>query len=606
MESQHKMIRTIGTVFSLLSQRERVRGAAVVAILILASLAEVLAIASVLPFMTALTATEELERNVVFQSILRAVNLDQTAGLTALTGLIALTAIFVAAILRTFSIYTINIFSQNLRMSIGNRSLAKLLDQPYSFYSEMHSAALAKKVLYDVDQLTNLFLVPFSRVVAQVFVATAIATLLFVVNPLLTIVVALVIGSMYFVAHIVTSRLVSRLSYEASHASSARFKIASEAFGGIKELKVFGAANWFKDAFVHPSQIVTRNQGINATLSEAPRYVIETVTIGAIVLAVVLIDSGGESTGQTLSAALPTIGLMIFAGYRLLPAAQLIFQGLNAIKFSHPFVESIHDVYQLVGKETDSTESEEKLRLQTSLTLENVSFSHQRKGGGVSGVSMTISQGSFVGIAGATGSGKTTLIDLILGLHLPSSGAIYVDGVKLEGSHLCRWRRSLALVPQRIQLLDTTVAQNIAFGCSAEALDMRLVQNCADLAQIGDEIAQLPDGFDTVVGENGRNFSGGQQQRLGIARALYRCPSVLVLDEATSALDNRTEHLVLDAIANLRPKITVIAIAHRVEFLKACDVVFLMRDGELIGRGRYDELIDNNAEFRNLIMSTLD
>lgn len=600
------MFKTLKLVAMLLLRRERIGSAWVLAVLALASLAEMLGIASVMPFLTALSEPEALSQNGSMSIIGHYLAIGNQADNITTLGLVTLGAIVFAAVVRTLAVLAINHYSQKLRMNIGNRALDKLLHQPYFFYSTKNSSELSKKILYDIDQLTNLFFIPFARVVAQTFTAVAVLSLMVFINPFATLTAFFFIVLIYASVYLMTSRIVHILSYQASEANSERFKIVAEAFGGIRELKVFAAEAWFRSAFKSPSAVLTRNQSINATLSEAPRFLIETIAFSGIIVWVILVVHFSGLEGGALAETIPTIGIMVFAGYRILPAAQQIYQGLNAIKFSKPFVQSVYEIIMLDVKTVEMpTDGGGLENLRSQIKLSEVSFHYDGDAGkGLQDFSLTIPAGSTIGFAGATGAGKTTLIDLILGLQFPQKGAIYFDDLRLSEVTLGRWRKLVSLVPQRIHFLDASIAQNVAFGCPADLIDRELVWHCLAVAKLDNEVGRLPYGCDTLIGEAGGKLSGGQLQRIGIARALYRRPSVLILDEATSALDNLTEDRILKSLAHCEPKMTIITIAHRVESLKACEMVYFMEDGQLLACGTFENLIENNQKFRNLVKET--
>jgi ABC-type multidrug transport system fused ATPase/permease subunit len=301
---------------------------------------------------------------------------------------------------------------------------------------------------------------------------------------------------------------------------------------------------------------------------------------------------------------IPTMGLYLLASYRLVPALQQIYQDMTMIKSTRPVLDAIYK--DLVDCQTEShrtnTPRSAILQLKEYIEFCNVSFQYPKaKEPVIRDFNLTIRLNTTIGFVGTTGSGKTTTVDILLGLLNPLQGVLRVDGVEINKNNLPMWQANIGYVSQHIYLSDDTVARNIAFGVPDNEIDHQTIKQVARLANIHDFIAnELPSGYETEVGERGVRLSGGQRQRIGIARALYYNPSVLVLDEATSALDGITEDTVLDAIHNLAHKKTIIIIAHRLSTVKECDMVYMMEQGRIVAQGTYQELIGTNQQFRDM------
>jgi ATP-binding cassette subfamily C protein len=294
-----------------------------------------------------------------------------------------------------------------------------------------------------------------------------------------------------------------------------------------------------------------------------------------------------------------------FAGYRLLPALQVIFQGATHIRYSTAALEEVHQMVRLVDAriaDPDAfadVDALEALPFRDRIRFEDVGFAYATSGPVLQDVDLEIPSRASVAFVGPTGAGKTTLIDLLLGLLTPTSGRITVDGTELDAATRPRWQARLGYVPQAIYLTDDTVARNIALGLPDERIDPAAVRRAARLAQVDAFVEQeLPRGYETVVGERGIRLSGGQRQRIGIARALYHDPDVLVFDEATSALDGTTEDAVYGAIRDLVGEKTVVTIAHRLATVREADRIFLLDRGRLAAAGTYPELLRESALFR--------
>jgi ABC-type multidrug transport system fused ATPase/permease subunit len=306
----------------------------------------------------------------------------------------------------------------------------------------------------------------------------------------------------------------------------------------------------------------------------------------------------------SFASALPTIALYAFAGYRLMPALQAIYSAVTQLRFAGPALDALHaDLMSLQPAHPNF--NQEAITLKQAITLNQIQFRYPNAPQpALKKLSLTIPAKSTVGLVGATGSGKTTTVDLILGLLEAQQGTLDVDGQAITEHNRRSWQRAIGYVPQQIYLADDTVAANIAFGLDAKDIDQSAVERAARIANLHEfVINELPQQYQTSVGERGVRLSGGQRQRIGIARALYHSPQVLILDEATSALDNLTEQAVMEAVHNLGHEITIILIAHRLSTVKACDTIFLLEKGELKAQGTFDELTHANEKFRAMAAS---
>jgi ABC-type multidrug transport system fused ATPase/permease subunit len=381
-----------------------------------------------------------------------------------------------------------------------------------------------------------------------------------------------------------------------------RSKIAAEALSGIKDLKILGREQVFLERFAFHAQRTSQNNVTVGIISQLPRYALEVMAFGSILLIVVYFESSQGTSNQMI----PVLSLYAFAGYRLLPAVQQIFSGITTMRANLVMLESLHR--DLTGElasidpERDLARPEhlQPLPFTRCLELKNVSFCYAgAQCPVIDEMFLTIAHNTSIGLVGATGSGKTTTVDLILGLLTATSGELMVDGVKIHSENVASWQLNLGYVPQSIFLCDDTIARNIAFGIPEQELDMEAVVRSARIANLHDFVEkELRDGYETIIGERGVRLSGGQRQRIGIARALYRDPTVLIMDEATSALDNITEEAVNEALHMLSGKKTVITIAHRLTTVKDCDIIYLMENGRITSQGTYNELLASSKWFR--------
>lgn len=491
------------------------------------------------------------------------------------------------------------VWSLNHQLSV--RLLERYLHRPYSDFLNRNTADLSKNLLSEVQQVTHQMIQPVILATGRLIVALGITAVLVVINPLLAFIITAVVGGSYGVIYTLVRRRLNAIGRDRVRANQERFTVASEALGGIKDVKILNVEREFLKRFIGPSRRFSRHQATSQIIGVLPRYSIEAVAFGAVVLILVYLIA----SGQDFSGIIPMLGLYAFAGFRLMPACQQVFQAITAIRFHSSALETIlNEIDSMpIDVSAGTRRPVTPMRLTQELELRNIQFWYPNsRRPAVDNVSLVIPANSAVGFVGATGSGKTTLIDIILGLLRPQAGELSVDGTLLNDENMAAWQLSIGYVPQQIFLADASIAENIAFGVPKEEIDMEAVYRAAKIAQLHDFVLrELPNGYETVVGERGIRLSGGQRQRIGIARALYRDPDLIVFDEATSALDNATERDVMNAIRGLLGKKTILMVAHRLTTLRDCDIIFMMKNGRIVRQGTYDELLMGRGAFVEVV-----
>jgi ABC-type multidrug transport system fused ATPase/permease subunit len=381
-----------------------------------------------------------------------------------------------------------------------------------------------------------------------------------------------------------------------------RFKVVQEIAGGLKEIKVMGLEAVSLARFRTPARAMARYQTAGLVFARLPRFALEAAVYGGFIamVLVMLVVRGGA-----LADLLPLLGLLAMSATKLFPALQQLYQEISSIRFSAAALDRLHaELVATAGTPPPPSAASAPALLVPQDRIEFVGVQYrypQADRPALTGLDLAIAAKSTVGIVGGTGAGKTTVIDLLLGLLHPDAGQILIDGRPLGRETLRAWQRSIGYVPQTIFLADDTIAANIAFGVAPADVDPRLVEQAARAANLHDFITgELPGGYATMVGERGLRLSGGQRQRIGIARALYRDPAVLVLDEATSALDNLTERAVMEAVRALGGQKTIVMIAHRLTTVEACDKIILLEQGRVTAEGTFAELLSRNEIFRRM------
>lgn len=582
-------------LLDLLTPPERKRAYLLLGMILLMAMLDMVGVASIMPFMAVLANPELIETNAFLNAAYTKLHFTNPQQFLFALGIVVFVLLVVSLAFKALTTYAQLRFTLMRENSIGNRLVEGYLHQPYSWFLGRHSADMGKTILLEVNMVILQGVMPMMTLIAQGAVATALLTLLILIDLQLALIVGLTLAAAYALTFTATQRLLTRLGTERLTANQARFIAVSEAFSAFKEVKVGGFEQAYINRFSDPAQTFARHQATAQVISQLPRFALEAIAFGGMLLVVLYLIAQSGS----FASALPIIALYAFAGYRLMPALQQIYGAVTQLRFAGPAVHALHaDLMSL--QPVHPNPSQDAFALKQTITLNQIQYRYPNAPNpALKNVSLTISAKSTVGLVGATGSGKSTIVDLILGLLDAQEGTLAVDGKAITEYNRRSWQRALGYVPQQIYLADDTVAANIAFGLDAKDIDQAAVERAATIANLHEfVVSELPQQYQTTVGERGVRLSGGQRQRIGIARALYHNPQVLILDEATSALDSLTEQAVMEAVHNLGHEITIILIAHRLSTVKACDTIFLLEKGELKAHGTFDELTQANERFR--------
>ena len=584
-ETQNPEPTMLGKILSLLTPKEKRRGALVLCMVIIMAVLEMAGVASVMPFLSVMGDPQMVETNRILASLYDNLGFESVDMFLFALGAAAFTIILLSAVFRILTHYAMNRFIEMRRHSISKRLLETYLRQPYEFFLDRHSGDMSKSILSEVDQLVEQVFRPGMQMVAYSIVIVALVILLVVIDPLIALGVTAVVGGSYAAIFLAVRPLLTRIGLERRRANTERFEAAGDALGGIKDIKLLGREHAYLQRFQIPSCRQASTQATNRTLSDVPKFLIEAIGFGGvIVLALVLIATFGGVTDGRLGQVLPMLGLYAFAGYRILPAAQRIYAGVAKLRFGAAAIDGVYDDLHKRERLAEIHEcAPQALHPRSDITFSHITYTYPNADeAALKDIYLTIPVGSSLGIIGTTGAGKTTLVDVLLGLLRPDEGAIAVDGQPITDGNLRAWQQSLGYVPQDIFLTDSTVAENIALGVPPEQIAYDQVARSAHMAQMHEFITDdLPHGYNTLVGERGVRLSGGQRQRIGIARALYRDPPVIVFDEATSALDRETEADVMQAIDLISECKTLVIIAHRLSTVESCNQLIQLEHGKI-------------------------
>jgi ATP-binding cassette, subfamily B, bacterial PglK len=543
------------------------------------ALFQVIGVTSIFPFLAIAADPDRIRRSHFGTRFLSLFPPMDNHQLLLVAGTVAVAGLLVSNAVNLLAEYSRTRYSQSFGHWLRVRLLRQIASQPYIYFLQRNSGHLLKKVLGDVTNYTTGVLLPLLDTVARLLTAALLLVTLFLVQPVIALSAAIVLGGFYVIIFRLLSRKRREVDENLRISISGFFREAHQMLGGIKPVKVHRAEEHFLTRFAGHSAIVAQMGARVPIFGNSARYLVEPIAFGGLVVAVLVL----AAKGRDFSDILPNLSVMALAGYKLLPSLQLLYSQLTQVSSMRHAVDEVYD--EFVAAETDPsiapTTSGDLLARVTpytwnvAITLRGVSFFYPTAARpAIRGVSLTIAKNTSLGVIGPTGSGKSTLVDLLLGLYQPTAGEILIDNQPLTPSLVPSWQATIGYVPQDIFLIDDTIARNVAFGLPDTEVDPNRLREACAMAQLLDFIeTELPVGFDTIVGERGIRLSGGQRQRIGLARALYHCPSLLIMDEATSALDLATEAKLLDALRGLAGKITIVVAAHRLSTLAGCDQV---------------------------------
>lgn len=569
--------------------------------MIVMAILEVTGVSSIMPFMAVLSDPDIVATNKWLNWVYVQLEFSNTNHFLCFLGVAVLIALIINNSFTAYITWRIFKFTWGCNHSLSERLLRTYLFQPYHFFLNRNSADLGKNILDEVRMFVTFILLKLIMILKNTIISLSIISLLFIFDPLLAIIVSLVLSSAYGGFFAFINRTLNRIGKERAESNEMRFKIVNEALNGIKELKVLRREHIFLRNFSTHSLRFANSQAMKNSISKLPKYALEVIAFGGILLIVLYF----LITKQNMDHVVPLLSLYTFAAYRLMPALQAIFTGVSEIRYTIPALDLIEcDLKKKTNWQEDKIEIK-PLKIKNKFELKNIEYTYNgMEKAVIRNFNLIILSNTTVGIAGPTGSGKTTIIDIILGLLQPDKGHLIVDDQLINNGNLVRWQKNIGYVSQDIFIYDDTIANNILFGLSENNIDRKLIIRAAKIANLHEFIINsLPNGYDTVVGDRGVRLSGGQRQRIGIARAVFHDPDTLIFDEATSALDGVTESAVMTAIDKLAHKKTIIMIAHRLTTLKNCDQIYLIDKGAIIDQGTFDELMLTNTEFRNMTKS---
>lgn len=595
------MIRRAKFFLSIFLASELRHGMFILLLAMLVSLLEIVGIASMMPFFALIGNPQSISTNGILSFLYASFGFETYSSFIMFIGLAVIGVIAFSNLVKGISAHYTNLFTGSLRQSLQSRLLKSYVNQPYKYFLSKNTSELNKIIWSDIEFVIGYGVTPLLQMFSNIILLFLALILISLVQFKVAVSIMILVSSFALIFWLYLRNRSQNTAERRGEAAKHSYIVLNEVLGGIKDVKVYQRENNFIEKFNKNNKIYANLWAKSTTAAQLPKFVLETVAF-SLLIGVTLIML---YTLKDIGALLPVLGVYAFAAYKIIPAIQIIFQGVSSLKQGWPSL-------QIIQHDLQSTETQEDIK---SLVLE-IPFSNSIKLNSIvyrypnsdrkilDGLDLTINCNSTVGIVGGTGAGKTTLVDLLLGLHEPESGTISVDSRVICHENIHAWKNMIGYVPQTIFLTDATITENIAFGLGFEEIDFDNVKRASNLASLDEFIMNdLPDQYNTIVGERGVRLSGGQRQRLGIARALYRNPKVLILDEATSSLDNITETYIIKALDNIKGSCTIIIIAHRFTTIQKCDNIIILKDGQIVDEGIYDKLIETSKEFKKLSLT---
>ncbi len=572
-----------------IDRRRKINFFILIIIMLLASIAEVISIGAVIPFLGIMTAPETVINLPYLQPILLYLEISSQSELLILFTLIFIVAAIFSGAMRLTLLWFQTRLSHSVGASIGIEIYRRTLFQPYSLHISRNSSEIITGITQKTNVVVDLVLIPIFTIFSSLLILSSILIALISIDPLIAIFSFLGFGFIYLSVILITQRGLSRDGKRISVERNKIMKSLQEGLGGIRDVLLSGSQKIYVNIF-KKSEIPFRRATARITIvSMSPRYAIE--SLGMILIAIMAYTLADRAEG--ISSAIPILGAFALGAQRLLPVLQQAYGGWQTIRGGQA---QFKDAIELLEQPLPSYLLDEDIKsvdFEHHIKLKNIKFKYLNNNKYViDDISLTIDKGSRVGFIGSTGCGKSTLLDIIMGLIEPTEGKFLIDNNEVDFQNNRGWQKHIAHVPQAIFLSDSSIAENIAFGVPKNEIDYHRLELSAKQAQLTDLIESWEDKYDSYVGERGVRISGGQRQRIGIARALYQNADVIIFDEATSALDNETEKAIIESITELSKNLTIIMVAHRLTTLEGCSTIYQLKDGKIQRSGSFDEIVN--------------
>ena len=577
-------------LWTYIGRRRHLQIFALLLLTVASSVSEIISIGAVLPFLAVLTEPQKIYNLSLVGPLIEFMGIKSPRDLLFVLAVVFGMAILIAGSLRLLVIWANARFSLAVGVEINADIYRKTLYQPYLVHASRNSSEMISALLIKTNSVMFGIISPILAFISSLLIAVSILVGLFVIDPQIALISFGGFGGLYLLIAKGVKRKLAEDSELTTREANVGIKAMQEGLGGIRDVLLDSSQEVYCNIYRRADISLRRAQARTIFISQSPRYLMEALGMILIIsLAFFLADKQGG-----VSEAIPKLGALALGAQRLLPALQQMYWAITTIQSSK---SSLVDVLGLLDQPLPGYVKElsgNGIQFEKEICLRNVGFRYDNSSPWVlKGINLTIKKGERIGLIGSTGSGKSTLVDILMGLLEPTIGTISVDGINLSANNYRLWQRHIAHVPQSIFLSDSSVKENIAFGNPPSEIKDELVEIAAEHAQISETIKSWPNQYDSFVGERGVKLSGGQRQRIGIARALYKMSDVIVFDEATSALDSETEKEVMGAIDSLSNQLTIIMIAHRLSTLHNCNLIVELNDGKITRTGSYQEVVDD-------------
>ena len=580
-------------LFLLMERKRRYQFLILLTLMILTSMFEVISIGAVIPFLGVLIEPSNIFELPAAQPFIQFLGVDQPTQIILPISFLFAIAVVLSGAMRLLLLWASVRFGFTLGVDFSVGIFTRVINQPYIAHSKQNSSDIISAISIKIEQVINGVVLSVLNMIGSFIIFVAIITILLVINPGASLTAILFFSSLYLVFYLYVKQKLKVNSLNISRESNSLIKISQETLGGIRDIIIDGNQELHRNIFKRAETIFRKSLGSNLFIRSSPRYFMETLGILLIILLAYMLSTQGE---KSFADGIPVLGALALGAQRLLPVMQIFYNSWGNIKGTHFVLEEVLVFLNLNDSKTMNVVAND-CSFEKNIRLEDVSFGYPENSlPAINKINIDIKKGDCIGIIGKTGSGKSTLIDIMMGLLDPTHGTLRVDENVITSSNRRAWQARIAHVPQNIYLSDSTLEENIAFGIPAEEIDSSLVRRAAISANIDSAVNEWPLKYKTILGERGIRLSGGQRQRIGIARALYKQADVLFLDEATSSVDTTTESSIMKAIENLDNDVTLIIIAHRITTLKNCSrIIELTNEGKMHEKV-YSDIAESSLE----------
>ncbi len=556
--------------------------------MMIASLFEVVSIGAIIPFLGVLTAPEQVYQHQMTQPVIQLLQLTSPSQLLFPLTVVFISSALLAGIIRLFLLYVMTKMVHATGADLSVNIYRRTLYQNYTTHIARNSSEVINGIITKTNGVVGGVIEPILVMLSSIVLIIAIMIALLSIDIVIALISLFIFGLLYWCVIIYTRKTLQENSQCIAEQSTQMVKSLQEGLGGVRDVLIDGTQEFYCKLYRNADISLRKASATNAFIGGSPRFVMEAVgmaLIASLAYTISLRENG-------IVTVIPVIGALALGAQRLLPALQQAYRAYSQIKGSYSsFIDVLNLLEQPLPEYSDQPQPK-PIYFVKGIKLNNLNFRYTEDSPWIlKNVNLSLKKGSRIGFIGVTGSGKSTLIDIVMGLLPPTEGVLIIDNQTINSRNRRAWQAHIAHVPQNIYLSDSTIEENIAFGIAKELIDHQRVKKAAQQAQIAELIEQWKDGYQTFVGERGVRLSGGQRQRIGIARALYKQANVLIFDEATSALDNETEQAVMDAIEDLGEEITILIIAHRLTTLKGCDKIIKLEKDYTVRIGSYEEVI---------------